>query len=95
MLVLVGFSLGRCVKPSSLGKDSMWAKKRKKIWLVAPLCLFWILWRERNKATFENEICFAPRMKTNFLSVLWSWTTLYSLDNTNSLLEFLALLVCR
>ena len=31
-------------------------KKRKKIWLATPLCLFWILWRERNRVTFENKV---------------------------------------
>ena len=30
-------------------------KKRKRVWLAAPLCLFWMLWNERNRVTFENE----------------------------------------
>ena len=34
--------------------------------------------------TFENEACFAHRMKVKFLSSLWSWANLYSVDNTNS-----------
>ena len=39
---------------------------------------------------FENELPSTHRMKTNFLSVLWSWASLYSVANTNSLLDFLA-----
>ena len=70
-------------------------KKSKKIWMTAPLCLFWILWRVRNRAAFVNEIPSAHMMKTNFLSVLWSWAILYSVDKTNSLLDFLAWLGCR
>ena len=29
-------------------------KKRKRVWMTAPFCLFWMLWKERNRATFEN-----------------------------------------
>ena len=65
-------------------------KKHKKIWLAAPLCLFWILWRERNRMAFENEAPSVHKMKSNFLSILWSWANLYSVDNASSLLDFLA-----
>ena len=27
---------------------------RKKAWKVAPLCMFWALWQERNKRAFDN-----------------------------------------
>ena len=27
-------------------------KKRKKIWDVIPLCIFWTLWKERNRLAF-------------------------------------------
>ena len=34
-------------------------KKRKKIWIAAPSCLFWTLWRARNRMAFENEATIA------------------------------------
>ena len=43
-------------------------KKRKRVWLAAPLCLFWTLWNERNKAAFENETPSVLRMKLLFCS---------------------------
>ena len=70
-------------------------KKHKKIWLAAPLCLFWTLWRERNRVVFENEVSSAQRTKATFLSNLWSWANLYSIDNTNSLVDFLSSMGCR
>ena len=29
-------------------------KKRKKALKTAPLCMFWALWRERNRRIFDN-----------------------------------------
>ena len=64
-------------------------KKRKKIWLAAPLCLFWNLWRARNSLVFENEVPSAQRLKANFVTNLWSWANLHSEDNTHSVVDFL------
>ena len=70
-------------------------KKRKKIWLAVPLCLFWTLWRERNRVVFENEVSSSQRTKATFLSNLWSWANLYTVDNTNSVVDFLSWMGCR
>ena len=48
------------------------SKKRKKIWIAAPLWLFWTLWRARNKLVFEYEVSSAQRIKANFVSNLFS-----------------------
>ena len=64
-------------------------KKRKRVWMAAPLCIFWTLWMERNRVVFENEVPSAHRMKSFFLFSLWSWAKLYSVDNLNSLVGFL------
>ena len=70
-------------------------KKGKKNWIAAPLCLFWTPWRARNRLVFENEDTSAQRMKANFVSNLWTWANLYSVDNTNSVLDFLTRLESR
>ena len=70
-------------------------KKRKKIWMAAPLCLFWTLWGERNRGVFENGVTSTQRIKANILSNLWTWENLYSVDNTNSFLDFLTWLGSR
>ena len=44
---------------------------------------------------FENGVTFAERIKATFLGNLWSWANVYSVDNTNSLLDFLTWLGCR
>ena len=70
-------------------------KKRKNIWLVAPMCLFWTVWQDRNRVVFENRATSDQRTKVIFLSNLWSWANIHSVDNTNSLVDFLAWLGCR
>ena len=49
-------------------------KKRKNIWIAAPLCLFRTVWQNRNMLVFENR----------------SLANIHSVDNTNSLVYFLA-----
>ena len=70
-------------------------KKRKKIWLAAPLCLFLNLWRSRNRLVFENEVSSVQRIIANFVSNLWTWANLYSVDNTHPVLDFLTWLGSR
>ena len=64
-------------------------KKSKKIWLAAPLCLFWNLWGVRNRLVFENEVYSSQRIKVNFVSNLWTWANLYSDANSHAILDFL------
>ena len=33
------------------------SKKKKKAWKVTPLCIFWSIWRERNRRVFEDREC--------------------------------------
>ena len=70
-------------------------KKRRKFWFAAPLCLFWNLWRVRNRLEFENEVPSAQRIKVNFVSNLWTWANLYSVDNAHSVLDFFTWLGSR
>ena len=42
-------------------------KKRKKARKVTPLCMFWALWRERNKKAFDNFESTNQTIKNSFL----------------------------
>ena len=63
-------------------------KKRKKAWEVAPLCLFWSIWRERNRRAFENCESLDQTIKSSFLYNFWDWVTLYIGDGSMLLLDF-------
>ena len=45
----------------------------KKIWMAAPICIFWTIWREGNRVVFEDVVPSAIRMKNSFVLALWSW----------------------
>ena len=70
-------------------------KKRKRICLAAPICLFWTLWRARNRLVFENEGTTDQKIKANFVYNLWAWANMYRDDKTNSVVEFLTWLGSR
>ena len=45
---------------------SVVGRKRRKVWRVAPLCLFWTIWKERNSKVFVNIEHSIHRIKLNF-----------------------------
>ena len=49
-------------------------KKRTKVWKAVPLCLFWAVWKERNRIAFENEELSIYRLKNSFACNIWFWT---------------------
>ena len=38
-------------------------KKRKGVWRASPLCLFWTVWKARNKVAFEEKELSIQRLK--------------------------------
>ena len=49
-------------------------KKRRKVWKTAPLCIFWVVWKERNMIAFDNEELSIHTLKNSFVCNLWLWT---------------------
>ena len=63
--------------------------------MIAPLCIFWTLWWERNRLVFEGVNISINRMKSTFLCNLWSWVNLYSVERPRSLVYFLLWMGCK
>ena len=61
-------------------------KKRKKIWKVALLCLFWNIRKEIN--AFENCESLNQMIKGSMLYLLWDWVRNYIGDGSLSMLDF-------
>ncbi|RVW49018.1 Transposon TX1 uncharacterized 149 kDa protein [Vitis vinifera] len=85
----VNWVLQFTVKDTLLGwSDSFVDKKRGKIWQAAPLCLFWTMWKERNRIAFDNEALSIQRLKTSFVCNLFSWTKSCLDGEPHSLINF-------
>ena len=64
-------------------------KKRKKIWKSIPLCIFWTVWKERNRLVFRGGVLDIQKLKNSFVCNLWSWARLYIGEERVSLIGFL------
>ena len=45
----------------------------KAIWRMAPLCVIWCIWRERNARLFEDKECSVDGVRKNMISMLHMW----------------------
>ena len=44
-----------CKRDSARVARLLYWKEMEKVWEATPLCLFWTLWKERNRRSFDNE----------------------------------------
>ena len=63
-------------------------KKRKKMWWVARLCLFWTVWKERNSRMFDNEGWSIQGLKSSFACNLWAWCKMHIVLRSHSFVDF-------
>ena len=63
-------------------------KKRKKVWKAKPLCLFWTVWKARNKIVFDNEMFSFQMLKRDFVCFLWLESELFIEDCPLTLVSF-------
>ena len=63
-------------------------KARKKAWQMAPLCIFWSVWKERDLLAFGNEKLSLQRLKYYFVCNFWSWVMVFIVLSLSSLVSF-------
>lgn len=64
-------------------------KKRMKARRAALLCLFWTIWKERNKRAFENIEKGDQVIKQTFMYIFWEWVWMYIADSPLSMLDLI------
>ena len=78
------------VKETLIGwRGSFVGKKRKVVWLMGPLCLFWVIWKARNSIAFEDGVLSIQKLKISFVYLLWSETKLWIKDGPSTLIDFI------
>ncbi|WJZ92487.1 hypothetical protein VitviT2T_011477 [Vitis vinifera] len=86
----VEWVLSGTVKETLLGWHGAFVGKiRKKAWQMAPLCIFWSVWKERNSLAFGNEVLSIQRLKHSFVCNLWSWVRMFIVLSLRSLVSFI------
>ena len=61
----------------------------RKVWDMAPLCIFWCLWWERNARGFEGMERNALELKGLVLRTLMEWSKAFGALVFSSVLDFL------
>ena len=62
------------VRETLLGWNVTFIEKRRiKAWRAAPTCIFWTLWKERNRRFFDGEKLLDQRLKSLFLNNFSMW----------------------
>ena len=87
--------LPRSVADTLFGWWNWPGKHVSSIWNLAPLCLMWCLWRERNMRTFEDMESSDDQLLASFSSSLFDWSRAWRLTSSDSLPLFLSSLLCN
>ena len=70
-------------------------KRRKKVWQTARSCLFWTVWKARNKIAFKDDFLSIQNLKYLFHFLLWSETK-FSIENgPSTLVGFIDWMGCK
>ena len=64
-------------------------KEKEKDMGCNPLCIFWTVWKERNRLAFRGGILNVQKLKNSFVCNMWSWAKLYVGAEAFSLIGFL------
>ena len=89
-LIGIKWVLPETVKEALISwRGSFVGKKRKKIWKSIPLCIFWTVWKERNRLAFRGGALNIQKLKNSFVCNLWNWAKVYLGEESFSLIGFL------
>jgi hypothetical protein len=67
----------------------------KEAWWLAPLCLLWCIWRERNARLFEDVETSMVELRKCLLNMLYIWIASHHCLNDFTFVDFLNLFSSR
>ena len=91
----ISWVLPRLVADTLFGWWNWLGKHSSSVWNLAPLCLMWCLWRERNWRTFEDMESSDDQLLASFSGSFFAWSRAWGLISSDSLPMFLSSLLCN
>jgi hypothetical protein len=73
-----------------VGWRNWFGKHHSSIWNLVPLCLMWMIWRERNARVFDDQIRSPDLVLGTFVSSLFDWARIWGFTATATVTEFVA-----
>jgi hypothetical protein len=59
-----------------------------EVWRMAPLCLMWTIWRERNARCFEDKEMIMAELSNGFLQLLFFWAGFFNIPQVSNIQQF-------
>ena len=70
------------------GWYNCFGKQNSLVWNLAPLCLMWIVWRERNSRIFEDKEHSTTKLTELFFGTLFDWARVWGFTSALSVADF-------
>jgi hypothetical protein len=79
---------GRVIDLLACWKGQRGNKMVLEVWRMAPLCLMWTSWRERNFQCFEDKELTIAEISNRFLTLLFQWVGVLNIPQVSSMSQF-------
>jgi hypothetical protein len=79
---------GRVIDLLACWKGQRGNKMVLEVWRMAPLCLMWTIWRERNFWCFEDKELTMAEISNRFLTLLFQWAGVLNILQVSSMSQF-------
>ena len=91
----ISWVLPRSIADTLFGWWNWFGKHSSRVWNLAPLCLMWCIWRERNWRTFEDRDKSDNQLLAYFSGSLFDWSRAWGLTSSDSIPMFPSSLLCN
>jgi hypothetical protein len=79
---------GRVLDLMACWKGQKGNKMVMKVWRMAPLCLMWTIWKERNARCFEDKELTMAELSNRFLKLLFLWAGVLNIPQVSNMQQF-------
>jgi hypothetical protein len=82
---------GRVLDLLACWKGQRGNKVVMEVWRMAPLCLIWTIWKERNARCFEDTELTMAEFSNRFLKLLFQWAGVLNIPQVSNMQQFVEL----